>query len=361
MLYWLLYPLREHFFAFNVFRYITFRAAYAMVTALLICFIVGPVLIRWLRKVQIGQRIRDVVPERHQEKEGTPTMGGILIIAAIVVPTLLWGNLSNPYIQVSIVATLWTGLIGFIDDYLRVVKKTEKGLVGRYKLLGQFLFGAALGVFLYMHPLVREGATQSAVPFLKDYHIEWGIVYIPLVIFVIMGSSNAVNLTDGLDGLASGASAFSFFAFAALAYLSGHKTFAGYLNIPYMPGCGELTVYCLSVTGAALGFLWFNTCPAQIFMGDTGSLALGGALGTVAVLLKKELLLIVIGGIFVAEAVSVILQVGSFKLTGRRMFKMAPIHHHFELKGWREEQIVVRFWIIAALLALLSISTLKLQ
>jgi phospho-N-acetylmuramoyl-pentapeptide-transferase len=288
-------------------------------------------------------------------------MGGLLIITAIVVPTLLWGNLANPYIQVAIVVTLWTGLIGFIDDYLRVVRKTEKGLVGRYKLLGQFIFGAALGVFLYLHPLVREGATQSAVPFLKSYFIEWGLLYVPLVILVIMGSSNAMNLTDGLDGLASGAAAFSFFAFAALAYLSGHKTFAGYLNIPYMSGCGELTVYCLSVVGAALGFLWYNTHPAQIFMGDTGSLALGGALGTVAVLLKKELLLIVIGGVFVAEAMSVILQVGVFKLTGRRIFRMAPIHHHFELKGWREEKVVVRFWIIAALLALLSISTLKLQ
>jgi phospho-N-acetylmuramoyl-pentapeptide-transferase len=361
MLYWLLYPLRGYFFAFNVFRYITFRAAYAMVTALLISFIFGPLLIRRLRMLQIGQRIRDEVPEGHQKKEGTPTMGGLLIIAAIVVPTLLWGNLANPYIQVAIVVTLWTGLIGFIDDYLRVVKKTEKGLVGRYKLLGQFLFGAALGVFLYLHPLVREGATQSAVPFLKNYFIEWGLLYVPLVILVIMGSSNAVNLADGLDGLATGASAFSFFAFAALAYLSGHKTFAGYLNIPYMPGCGELTVYCLSVVGAALGFLWFNTHPAQIFMGDTGSLALGGALGTVAVLLKKELLLIVIGGVFVAEAMSVILQVASFKLTGKRVFKMAPIHHHFEIKGWSEEKVVVRFWIMAALLALLSISTLKLQ
>ncbi|MGD1048536.1 MAG: phospho-N-acetylmuramoyl-pentapeptide-transferase [Candidatus Krumholzibacteriaceae bacterium] len=361
MLYWLLYPLRSHFFAFNVFRYITFRAAYAMVTALLICFIFGPLFTRWLRSSQIGQRIRNEVPERHHEKEGTPTMGGLLIIAAIIVPTLLWGNLGNQYVQVAIVVTLWTGLIGFVDDYLRVVKRTEKGLIGRYKLLGQFVFGAALGVFLYVHPLVREGATQSAVPFLKNYVIEWGLLYIPFVILIIMGSSNAVNLTDGLDGLASGASAFSFFAFAALAYLSGHKTFAGYLNIPYMPGCGELTVYCLSVVGAALGFLWFNTHPAQIFMGDTGSLALGGALGTVAVLLKKELLLVIIGGVFVAEAVSVILQVGSFKLTGKRMFRMAPIHHHFELKGWREEQVVVRFWIIAALLALLSISTLKLQ
>jgi phospho-N-acetylmuramoyl-pentapeptide-transferase len=361
MLYYFLYPLREYFFAFNVFRYITFRAAYAMVTALLICFIFGPRLIGRLKRFQIGQRIRSEVPARHHEKEGTPTMGGLLIIAAVVVPTFLWGNLANRYIQLAIVVTLWTGLIGFIDDYLRVVKKKEKGLVGRYKLIGQLLFGAALGVFLYLHPFVREGATQSMVPFFKNYYIEWGILYIPLVICVITGTSNAVNLTDGLDGLASGVSAFSFFAFASLAYLSGNKAFAQYLSIPYLPGCGELTVYCMSVVGAALGFLWFNTHPAQIFMGDTGSLALGGALGTVAVLLKKELLLIVIGGIFVAEALSVIVQVGSFKLTGKRIFGMAPIHHHYELKGWAEQKVVVRFWIIAALLALLSISTLKLR
>lgn len=361
MLYHLLYPLRDHFFAFNVFRYITFRSAYAMVTALLICFIFGPILIRWLKSVQIGQRIREEVPERHQAKEGTPTMGGVLIIAAILVPTLLWSNLANRYVQLAIVVTVWTGLIGFLDDYLRVIRKTEKGLVGRYKLLGQFLFGAALGLFLYLHPLAPDGATQSVVPFLKNWYIEWGILYVPFVILIVMGSSNAVNLTDGLDGLAAGAAAFSFFAFAALAYLSGHRNFASYLNIPYLPGCGELTVYCMSVVGAALGFLWYNTHPAQIFMGDTGSLSLGGALGTVAVLLKKELLLVVIGGIFVAEALSVILQVGSFKLTGRRIFNMAPFHHHFELKGWSEEKVVVRFWIIAALLALLSISTLKLQ
>ncbi len=361
MLYHFLYPLRDYFFAFNVFRYITFRSAYAMVTALAICFIFGPRLIRWLRSVQIGQRIRDEVPSAHRAKEGTPTMGGILIIAAILVPTLLWSNLANPYVQLAVVVTIWTGLIGFVDDYLRVVKKTKNGLVGRYKLLGQFVFGAALGVFLFVHPLAREGATQSVVPFLKDYYIEWGVLYIPFVIFIVMGSSNAVNLTDGLDGLAAGASAFSFFAFAALAYLSGHRNFAAYLNIPYLPGCGELTVYCMSVVGASLGFLWYNTHPAQIFMGDTGSLALGGALGTVAILLKKELLLVVIGGIFVAEAVSVILQVGSFKLTGKRIFNMAPFHHHFELMGWKEEKVVVRFWIIAALLALLSISTLKLQ
>lgn len=361
MLYHLLYPLREYFFAFNVFRYITFRAAYAMVTALFICFIFGPRLIRKLRSIQVGQRIRNEVPQTHREKEGTPTMGGLLIIAAIVVPTLLWGNLANKYIQVSIVVTLWTGLIGFIDDYLRVVKKKEKGLVGRYKLLGQFLFGAAFGVFLTLNPDLPAGGPVSVVPFLKDYYINWGVFYIPLVIFVIMGASNAVNLTDGLDGLATGTAAFSFFAFAALAYLSGHRNFATYLNIPYLPGCGELTIYCMSVVGAALGFLWYNSHPAEIFMGDTGSLALGGALGTVAVLLKKELLLVVIGGVFVVEALSVILQVGSFKLTGKRVFNMAPLHHHFEIKGWQEEKVVVRFWIVAALLALLSISTLKLQ
>lgn len=361
MLYHLLYPLRDYFFAFNVFRYITFRSAYAMVTALVICFVFGPRLIRRLREMQVGQRVREEVPAGHRSKEGTPTMGGILIIAAVLVPTILWSNLANPYVQLAIVVTVWTGLIGFVDDYLRVVKRTEKGLVGRYKLLGQFVFGAALGVFLFVHPLAREGATQSVVPFLKDYYIEWGVLYIPFVIFIVMGSSNAVNLTDGLDGLAAGAAAFSFFAFAALAYLGGHRNFATYLNIPYLPGSGELTVYCMSVVGACLGFLWYNAHPAQIFMGDTGSLSLGGALGTIAILLKKELLLVVIGGIFVAEAVSVILQVGSFKLTKKRIFNMAPFHHHFELLGWSEEKVVVRFWIIAALLALLSISTLKLQ
>ncbi len=361
MLYRLLYPLREYFFAFNVFRYITFRAAYAMVTALLILFIFGPLMIRWLRRFQIGQRIRKEVPSNHSNKEGTPTMGGVLIIAAVVIPTLLWANLGNPYIQVVLVVTVWTGLIGFIDDYLNVVKKRDKGLVGRYKLLGQFLFGAALGVFLYLNPLVRENIHMTAVPFIKDLYINWNIVYIPMVMFVITGTSNAVNLTDGLDGLAAGVAAFCFFAFAALAYLSGHKGFADYLNILYMEGSGELTVYCLSVVGALLGFLWYNAHPAEIFMGDTGSLAIGGALGTIAVLLKMELLLIVVGGIFFAETVSVILQVVSFRLTGKRIFRMAPLHHHFELKGWPEGKIVIRFWIIAALLALLSISTLKIR
>ncbi len=361
MLYHLLYPLREYFFAFNVFRYITFRAAYAMVTALAISFIFGPRMIAWLRNLQIGERIRDDVPSTHANKEGTPTMGGVLILAAIVVPTLLWANLKNPYIQLTLVVTVWTGMIGFIDDYLNVVKRKDKGLIGRYKLLGQLIFGAALGVFLYFNPFVSEGVTRTSVPFFKNIYIDWGIFYIPFVMLVITGTSNAVNLTDGLDGLASGVAAFSFFAFATLAYISGHRVFAEYLNIIYLDGSGELTVYCMSVVGAALGFLWFNTHPAEIFMGDTGSLSLGGALGTVAVLLKRELLLIIIGGVFVAEALSVILQVASFKMRGRRIFRMAPLHHHFELKGWPESRVVVRFWIIAALLALLSISTLKLR
>ncbi|MBU8922269.1 MAG: phospho-N-acetylmuramoyl-pentapeptide-transferase [Bacteroidales bacterium] len=361
MLYHLLYPLKEYFFAFNVFRYITFRAAYATVTALLICFIFGPKMIRWLEKFQIGQRIRKEVPDRHNDKAGTPTMGGVLLIGAIVIPTLFWANLRNPYIQVAIVVTIWTGLIGFVDDYLSVIKKRDKGLIGRYKLLGQFLFGAILGIYLYTNPLVAEGMTRTAVPFFKDLYIDWGYFYIPLVMFVITGTSNAVNITDGLDGLATGVAAFCFLAFALLAYLSGNRVFSEYLNIFYQEGAGELAIYCMSVVGASLGFLWFNTHPAQIFMGDTGSLALGGALGTVAVLLKSELLLIVIGGVFVAEIVSVMIQVTSFRLTGKRVFRMAPIHHHFELKGWSESQIVVRFWIVAALFLLLGMSTLKLR
>ena len=361
MLYHLLYPLRDYFFAFNVFRYITFRAAYAMVTALLISFIFGPLMIRWLKRFQVGEKIRDDVPKSHSGKEGTPTMGGVLIISAIIIPTILWANLKNHYIQLVLIVTVWTGLIGFADDYLGVVKNRSKGLVGRYKLIGQLLFGAVLGAFLYFNPTVSEGITRTSVPFFKNLYIDWGIFYIPFVMLVITGTSNAVNLTDGLDGLATGVSAFSFFAFATLAYLTGHKVFAQYLHIIYLEGSGELTVYCMSVVGATLGFLWFNNYPAEIFMGDTGSLALGGALGTVAVLLKRELLLVIIGGVFVAEALSVILQVAAFRIRGKRICKMAPLHHHFELSGWPENRVVVRFWIIAALLALLSISTLKLR
>jgi len=288
-------------------------------------------------------------------------MGGLLIMAAVVIPALLWCNLRNPYVQITLVTTVWMGLIGFVDDYLSVVKRKPKGLVGRYKLTGQVSYGLALGFYLYFRPLAGEAATLTSIPFLKGFFINCGLFYIPLVMLVLTATSNSVNLSDGVDGLAIGLCAFCFFAFAGLAYISGHRIFSDYLNILYLKGSGELSVYCMAVVGASLGFLWYNAHPAEIFMGDTGSLSLGGALGVVAVLLKRELLLVVIGGIFVAEAMSVILQVASFRLRKRRVFKMAPIHHHFELKGWAEPKLVVRFWILAALLALLSLSTLKLQ
>jgi phospho-N-acetylmuramoyl-pentapeptide-transferase len=361
MLYHLLYPLYEYWSAFNVFRYITFRAAYAMVTALLICFILGPILIRMLQRMQVHQPIREEGPQTHMAKKGTPTMGGLIILSAIMIPSLLWCDLTNRYVQIALVTTMWMAGIGFLDDWLRVVKKRPKGLVGRYKLIGQMTFGLALGAFLYFNPILEDAGTLTAIPFLKGLFINFGIVYILLVMFVVGGTSNAVNLSDGVDGLAIGLCIFCFGAFAGLAYLSGHKGFSDYLNIMYMPGTGELSVYCMSVVGASLGFLWFNSHPAQVFMGDTGSLSLGGALGVVAVLLKRELLLLVIGGIFVAETLSVIIQVVSFKLTGKRIFRMAPLHHHFELAGWHESKVVVRFWIVGALLALLSLSSLKLQ
>jgi phospho-N-acetylmuramoyl-pentapeptide-transferase len=361
MLYQLLYPLHEYFSALNVFRYITFRAAYSTITALLICFVFGPWFIRQLHKRQIIQPIRDDGPKTHEGKKGTPTMGGILILSAIFIPSLLWCNLANRYVQIALATTLWMGMIGFLDDYLRVVKKRPKGLIGRYKLAGQVSWGIALGVFLYFNPMAKDVATLTSIPFFKGLFINFSWFYVVLVMLVITGTSNAVNLTDGIDGLAIGLCAFCFVAFAGLSYLSGHRAFSEYLNILYLEGSGELAIYCMAVVGAALGFLWYNTHPAQVFMGDTGSLSLGGALGVVAILLKRELLLFVIGGIFVAEALSVILQVTSFKLRKRRIFKMSPLHHHFELSGWSEQKIVVRFWIIATLLTLLSLSTLKLQ
>jgi phospho-N-acetylmuramoyl-pentapeptide-transferase len=361
MLYHLLYPLHEHFSAFNVFRYITFRSAYAMVTALVISFLLAPAIIRALRNREMFQRIREEGPKTHQAKSGTPTMGGLIILAAVVVPSLLWCNLANTYVQIVLATTVWMGAIGFLDDYLRVVKGRPKGLVGRYKLVGQMVFGLGLGVLLYVHPLAPDAAALTSIPFFKGLFINFGVFYIVLVALVLTGTSNAVNLSDGVDGLAIGLSAFCFFAFAGLAYLSGHRVFSDYLNIMYLEGSGELSVYCMSVVGASLGFLWYNAHPAQVFMGDTGSLSLGGALGVIAVLLKRELLLVVIGGLFVAEALSVIIQVGSFKLRGKRVFRMSPLHHHFELGGWHENKVVVRFWIVAALLALLSLSTLKLQ
>ncbi len=362
MFYHLLYPLHTHWSVLNVFQYITFRAAYATITALLISFVFGDWLIRKLEKMQVGETIRSDGPEHHQAKAGTPTMGGVLVLTAIVLPTLLWADLTNRFVLLALTGTVWMGLLGFVDDYLKVIKNRPKGLIGRVKLTGQVAYGLALSLILILDPLVAGLATSTTVPFLKDVMINVGIFYIPLVILVVAGTSNGVNLADGLDGLAIGLSALAFGGFAVLAYLTGNSVFAGYLNIVYMPGAGELTVYCAAVVGAGLGFLWYNAHPARIFMGDTGSLALGGALGTVALLVKRELLLVVIGGMFVLETLSVILQVAYFRWRGgKRIFRMAPLHHHFELGGWSETQVVVRFWIIGILLLLLSMSTIKLQ
>jgi phospho-N-acetylmuramoyl-pentapeptide-transferase len=361
LFYHLLYPLREYISAFNIFRYITFRTAYATVTSLFICFVFGPALIRMLANRKFLNGIRNHTPERHAGKQGTPTMGGIMIILAVVVPTLLWANLTNPYIIISVVATCWLGAMGFVDDYLRVVKCKPAGLVGKYKVAGQALLGLAIGTVLVAFPENPELATKTTVPFFKNVFPDLGIFYIPLVILVITGASNAVNLADGLDGLAVGMFVFAGVAFVGITYMTGHATFSSYLNILYLKQAGELTIFCGSLVGASLGFLWFNAHPARVFMGDTGSLALGGALGTVAILIKKEILLAMVCGIFVVEALSVIIQVISFRLTGRKVFKMAPLHHHFELMNWSESKLVVRFWILSALLALFTLSTLKLR
>ena len=362
MLYHLHFLLLDWFSGFNVFRYITFRSAYAFVTALAISFLMGPWLIRRLRRLQLGEQIRPEGPASHKAKAGTPTMGGLLILASVLGPTLLWADLTNRYIQLVVAVTLGTGLLGYMDDYLKVVKKRSKGLVGRYKLVGQVALGLALGLVLYYLPLEssRPGVTME-LPFFKGVLLNLGLFYVPLVVLVITGFSNAVNLTDGLDGLAIGVVSIVFVAFTGLVYVSGHKVFSDYLNIVYLPGAGELTIYCAAVVGAGLGFLWFNAHPAELFMGDTGSLALGGALGTVAILIKKELLLLILGGVLVIEAASVILQVWSFKRRGKRIFRMAPLHHHFELAGWHESKVVVRFWILAVLLAMVGLSTLKLR
>jgi phospho-N-acetylmuramoyl-pentapeptide-transferase len=362
MLYHFLYPLSEYWSVFNVFKYITFRSSYATVTALLICFIFGNWVIGRLEALQIGETIDTDGPEHHQKKAGTPTMGGVLVLAAIVIPTLLWADLTNRYVQLALMGTVWMGTIGFVDDYLKVVKKRPKGMIGRFKLVGQVSYGLILGSVIVFGSGGGSVVTSTSVPFFKDVLINWSWLYIPLVILVVTGASNALNLADGLDGLAIGLSSLAFAGFAVIAYLSGHSVFAEYLNLLYLPEAGELTVYCAAVVGAGIGFLWFNAHPARIFMGDTGSLALGGALGTVAILVKKEFLLVVIGGIFVAEALSVMLQVTWFRRTGgKRLFRMAPLHHHFELTGWSETQVVVRFWIIGILLLLLGMSSLKLQ
>lgn len=358
MLYLWLYPLHTEFQFFNVFRYLSFRLIYAAVTAFLIAFVLAPPLIRKLQDLRLGQRVRDDGPSSHLSKTGTPTMGGLLILFAVLLSTLLWADISNGYVWLVIFATFTFGLIGFSDDYLKFVRGHSKGLSASQKLLGQGLIALGLGLFLYTQV---DYSTKLSVPFFKDFRPDLGMFYILFAVLVIVGSSNAVNLTDGLDGLAVGPVMIASVAYTIVAYVSGNKIWSEYLLIPYVEGAGELAVLTAAIFGASLGFLWFNTYPASVFMGDVGSLPLGAALGTVAVISKHELLLLLVGGVFVIEAVSVIFQVISFKSRGKRIFLMAPIHHHFEMKGWEEPKVVVRLWIIAILLALLSLSTLKLR
>jgi phospho-N-acetylmuramoyl-pentapeptide-transferase len=358
MLYHLLFPLHVDYSFFNVFRYITFRTIYAAITALLLCFIIGPWLIRELGAHQIGQTIRRDGPERHLSKEGTPTMGGLLIVLATVIPTLLWANLGNPYIWIAVFVTVGFGTIGFVDDYKKVVRKDPEGLTPRMKFLGQLALAGVAATLIYLDIGIQD---KVSIPFFKKLNPSLGMLYIPFVILVIVGASNAVNLTDGLDGLAIGPSIISAGTYMLFAYLAGHIKIANYLQVQYVPGVGELTIFCGAMAGAGIGFLWYNTYPAQVFMGDTGSLSIGAALGVVAVMVKQEIVLVLVGGVFVMEALSVILQVYSYKTTRKRIFRMAPIHHHFELKGWPEPKIIVRFWIISLILALLAISTLKIR
>ncbi|MEO5339626.1 MAG: phospho-N-acetylmuramoyl-pentapeptide-transferase [Magnetococcus sp. MYC-9] len=362
MLYNLLFPLSDHWSVLNLFKYITFRSIGATLTALLLSFLIGPWLIRSLQKLQsIGQPIRSDGPQRHiLEKSGTPTMGGTLILLALVVPTLLWANLTNPFILMVLATTLSFGVIGFWDDYRKITRRNSKGLSARSRFLLQSLIALLVA---YTLKSVEQGGTFGAlsIPFFKNLSFDLGWLFFPFSILVIVGTSNAVNLTDGLDGLAIGPTMLTAATFLVIAYVTGHSQFANYLGIPYVAGAGELAIFCGAMVGAALGFLWFNTYPAQVFMGDVGSLALGAALGTVGLITRHEIVLAIVGGIFVVETLSVIVQVASFKLIGKRVFRMAPIHHHFELKGWAEPKIIVRFWIISIILALIGISTLKIR
>jgi phospho-N-acetylmuramoyl-pentapeptide-transferase len=377
LLYWLLYQrLFVHFPPFRIFRYVTFRTAFASLTALFMGMIIGPAIIRQLRDFQIGQYIREEGPKGHQKKAGTPTMGGVLITIAIIVPTLLWADLSNTYIWLAIFSTIAFGAIGFADDYIKVVRKRNLGLTSRAKLLLQFVAAGFVAIALVTLTATRQYSTHLMVPFFKQFRPDlviesfrhyphvWWLAFIPFVLFVMLvlvGSSNAVNLTDGLDGLAIGCTVIAAGALTILTYLSGHVVFSEYLELQKMPQVAEVTVFCGAMVGASIGFLWYNAHPAEIFMGDVGSLALGGAIGTVAVIIKQELLLPFIGGIFVLEALSVIIQVASYKLRKKRVFKMAPLHHHFELAGWSESKIIIRFWILALIFALFALTTLKLR
>ncbi len=363
MLYYLLFPLHTYAGIFNVTRYITFRTAAASLTALALSLLLGPWMIRKLRDFQIGQVIRQEGPQSHRAKAGTPTMGGLLILTSALVPTLLWADLSNWYIWIAVLATACFGAVGFADDYLKIVRRSHHGLIPRYKMGGQVIVAVAVGVAVLLlsqqnPPLYN---TRLIFPFFKNLIPDLGWFYVAFTVLVLVGASNAVNLTDGLDGLAISTFAVSAAAFTALAYVTGHAVLAQYLLLVRFAPAGELTVFCGALVGASLGFLWYNSYPADIFMGDVGSLALGGALGTVAILIKQELLLPIVGGVFVIEALSVIIQVASFKLTGQRVFKMAPIHHHFELIGWSEPKVIARFLIMAIIFALFSLTTLKLR
>ncbi|HEY6374765.1 MAG TPA: phospho-N-acetylmuramoyl-pentapeptide-transferase [Edaphobacter sp.] len=378
MLYWLLYQkLFPYFRLFRIFRYLTFRTVFASLTALLIGLLIGPYVIERLREFQIGQYIREEGPQSHQKKSGTPTMGGVLICISILVPTLLWSDLSNPFVWLVMLSTLAFGAIGFADDYIKVVHRRNLGLTARAKLGLQFLASAGVAVTLVRMDLHHGYSTRLMFPFLKRYrpdlvwdwlghvpHMHW-LAFLPFVLFVVLvitGASNAVNLTDGLDGLAIGCTIIAAGALTVLTYVSGHVVFSDYLELQRMPMVSELTVFCGAMVGASIGFLWYNAHPAEIFMGDVGSLALGGAIGTVAVAIKQELLLPFIGGVFILEALSVILQVGSYNLRkGKRIFKMAPLHHHFELMGWSESKVITRFWILALVFALFALTTLKLR
>jgi phospho-N-acetylmuramoyl-pentapeptide-transferase len=377
MLYWLFYRVLQHYVhALNVFRYITVRTALASLTALLLALVLGPWVIRRLRELQIGQFIREEGPRSHQAKAGTPTMGGVLIVLATIVPVLLWADLANPYVLLAMFALVGFGAIGFTDDYRKVLRRRNLGLTGKLKFLWQV--AVSLIVALTLLRLTVDGAysTQLSVPFLKKFHPDLVVdhlrghgllsvvAFLPFLIFVVLvivGSSNAVNLTDGLDGLAIGCVIVATSALTVLTYITSHAGFSAYLDIQHLPQVGELTVFCGALVGASLGFLWYNTHPAEVFMGDVGSLALGGTIGVIAVAIKQEILLFSVGGIFVLEALSVILQVASFRLTGKRIFRMAPLHHHFEMLGWSESKIIVRFWIVALVFALFSLTTLKLR
>lgn len=382
MLYWLLYPLKSEIFAFNLFRYITFRSALAALTALIISFVVGPFLIRALQRLSFGQVIRSDGPASHQGKKGTPTMGGILIVLSVITATALWGRLDNIKIVFLMAVMVILSLVGFLDDYLKIRFKNSKGISGWYKLAVQALVGLGIGLFLFffdsatalvsmkfnevsktLEVLQVTGipSTTLFIPFVSEWHFDIRLLYIPFSMLIVMSASNAVNLTDGLDGLAIGLMIFMAIAYSVFAYVAGHQTASGYLLVPHIRDAAEITVFTASLVGAGLGFLWFNAHPAEMFMGDVGSLSLGGVLGVIAIFLKQEFLLVIVGGVYVAELLSVAIQVVSYKLRKKRVFRMAPLHHHFELSGWHESKVVLRFWIIGAILVLIGIATLKLR